>query len=468
MVSGSYARQGWQYTSAIFLRRIAPALAVVITLLASMAAYGVPKTQAYDALAIIAGLLALILFREGELDEISSARGFWTSAVSVFAPWFLLVATLLILGYATKTSSTYSRVVLFAWFLVTPVVVTLFRIAVDTTVARISRSADNSRKVVIAGGNQIGRSIAEKIIDRPELALTIDGFFDDRSAERLGIVSEIKVLGNLSELPDYVRRNHVDVIFISLPIRNVQRVSELLDELHDTTASIYYIPDVFVFDLIQCRTTELGGIPIVSLCETPFYGSRGLVKRLSDIIISSVIIVLTSPLMLLIAILVKVTSKGSVIFRQRRYGLDGQEISVFKFRSMTVSEDAGEIRQATKNDSRVTPIGAFLRRYSLDELPQFFNVLQGSMSVVGPRPHAIVHNEEYRGLIKGYMIRHKVKPGITGLAQIRGYRGETIEVEDMRNRVEADLEYLRSWSLGLDLRIIFQTIGSVLSDKSAY
>ncbi|MCH8060279.1 MAG: undecaprenyl-phosphate glucose phosphotransferase, partial [Proteobacteria bacterium] len=310
--------------------------------------------------------------------------------------------------------------------------------------------------------------VAEKIIDRPELALTIDGFFDDRSAERLGIISEIKVLGNLSELPDYVRRNHVDMIFISLPIRNVQRVSELLDELHDTTASIYYIPDVFVFDLIQCRTTDLGGIPIVSLCETPFYGSRGLVKRLSDIIISSVIIVLTSPLMLLIAILVKVTSKGSVIFRQRRYGLDGQEISVFKFRSMTVSEDAGEIRQATKNDSRVTPIGAFLRRYSLDELPQFFNVLQGSMSVVGPRPHAIVHNEEYRGLIKGYMIRHKVKPGITGLAQIRGYRGETIEVEDMRNRVEADLEYLRSWSLGLDLRIIFQTIGSVLSDKSAY
>lgn len=468
MVARGYTNQGWQLASAILLRSTGPAFVAVMALLLILPIFGVPKSQVYDALAIIAGLLTLILFREGPLDEISTRRGLWTTLMSIYGSWFMVVAALLILGYATKTSAMYSRKVLFTWFLATPVLMTLLRIAVDRIVTRIIVSESNSRKVIIAGANQIGRNIAEKIREQPDFAMAIDGFFDDRSAERLGVISEIKILGKLNELPDYVRQNNVDLIFISLPIRNVQRVTELLDALHDTTASIYYVPDVFVFDLINCRTTELDGMPVVSLCETPFYGSRGLAKRLSDIFIASIIILLTSPLLLLISLLVKVTSKGSVIFTQRRYGLDGQEISVFKFRSMTVSEDGDVVKQATKDDHRLTPIGAFLRKYSLDEFPQFFNVLQGRMSVVGPRPHAVVHNEEYRRLIKGYMIRHKVKPGITGLAQIRGYRGETINVEDMRNRIESDLEYLRNWSLGLDIRIILRTVGSILSDKSAY
>jgi putative colanic acid biosynthesis UDP-glucose lipid carrier transferase len=276
------------------------------------------------------------------------------------------------------------------------------------------------------------------------------------------------LLGRLEELPDYVRVNGIDVIYIALPIRNMQRVSELLNELQDTTSSIYYVPDVFVFDLIQCRTDEVDGIPVVALCETPFYGSRGFVKRLSDVGIASAVLLLLSPLFLLIGLGIKLTTPGSVIFKQRRYGLDGREIVVYKFRTMHVSEDSGQISQATKNDSRVTPFGAFLRKYSLDEIPQFVNVLQGNMSVVGPRPHAVAHNEEYRKLIKGYMIRHKVNPGLTGLAQVRGYRGETATVEDMRLRVEADLEYLRNWSLGLDLKIIFRTIAVMFADKKAY
>jgi putative colanic acid biosynthesis UDP-glucose lipid carrier transferase len=172
--------------------------------------------------------------------------------------------------------------------------------------------------------------------------------------------------------------------------------------------------------------------------------------------------------MIAIAIAIKLTSSGSVIFKQRRYGLDGRDIIVYKFRSMTVSEDSDHVRQATRDDIRVTKLGAFLRKYSLDELPQFINVLQGRMSVVGPRPHAVAHNEEYRSLIKGYMIRHKVNPGITGLAQVMGYRGKTDTVDAMRSRVEYDLNYLRNWSLGLDLRILFRTILVVVNDKMAF
>jgi putative colanic acid biosynthesis UDP-glucose lipid carrier transferase len=284
----------------------------------------------------------------------------------------------------------------------------------------------------------------------------------------LGNDHSIPLLGKLPELPSYVRENNINLIFVVLPIRNLQRVTELLDALHDTTASIYYVPDVFVFDLIQCRTGDVDGMPVIALCETPFHGSRGVVKTLSDYIIASVVLLVTSPLLLAIAIAIKSTSPGSVIFKQRRYGLDGRDIIVYKFRTMTVSEDSDTIRQVTRDDGRVTKVGAFLRKYSLDELPQFLNVLQGRMSVVGPRPHAVAHNEEYRLLIKGYMVRHKVNPGITGLAQIQGFRGETTSVDDMRKRVECDLEYLRNWSLAMDLRIILKTMTMIFSDEMAY
>ena len=265
-----------------------------------------------------------------------------------------------------------------------------------------------------------------------------------------------------------MRENSVDVVFITLPLRNIQRVAELLEEIHDTTASIYFVPDIFVFDLIQCRTDDIDGVPVIALCETPYYGTSALIKRTSDIAISAAVLLLSFPVFLLVALSIKLTSPGSVIFKQRRYGLDGREIVVYKFRTMTVSEDSDVVRQATKDDDRVTPVGAILRKYSLDELPQFINVLQGRMSVVGPRPHAVAHNEEYRRLIKGYMIRHKVNPGITGLAQIQGFRGETTSVEDMRHRVECDLEYLRNWSLMLDFRIILKTLTVIWSDKMAY
>ncbi|MGZ5042367.1 MAG: undecaprenyl-phosphate glucose phosphotransferase, partial [Usitatibacter sp.] len=267
---------------------------------------------------------------------------------------------------------------------------------------------------------------------------------------------------------DYVKKHRVDLIYVTLPMASQPRIMKLLDDLRDTTASVYFIPDIFLFDLIQGRMDTIGGLPVLALCETPFFGMNAMVKRLSDIVLASLILVLIAPAMLAIAIGVKATSRGPVLFRQRRYGLDGREILVYKFRSMTVTEDGAVVRQATKNDQRVTPFGAFLRRTSLDELPQFINVLQGRMSIVGPRPHAVAHNEQYRKLIKSYMIRHKVRPGITGWAQVNGLRGETETVDKMQARIEYDLDYLRHWSLKLDFHIIWRTIFVVFKKQNAY
>jgi len=467
MQPDSYASKRFSFELTFALKNISGALVTVATLYACSTLYNVPSDDAYQALAIISGLLALILLRCDAQTEFQSSMTVGSQTMSVTGRWLVLFAILLALGYATKTSADFSRKVLFTWLLIAPIFIILVRLALDHVVALISASEGNSRKFVIAGANELGQSIAEKIQSNPMSGMKHAGFFDDRSHERLPPTSEL-VLGKLIELPQYVRDNEVDLIFITLPIRNVQRVSELLDRLHDTTASIYYVPDVFVFDLIQCRTSDVGGLPIIALCETPFYGIRGVLKRLSDIFLASLLLILLTPLMLVVAFAIKVTSPGSIIFRQRRYGLDGKEIVVYKFRSMTVTEDGGKIRQATKGDARVTPVGAFIRKYSIDELPQFVNVLQGRMSVVGPRPHAIAHNEEYRQLIKGYMIRHKVRPGITGLAQARGLRGETNTLDQMRLRIDSDLEYLRVWSLTLDLRIILRTIVTLFRDTKAY
>jgi putative colanic acid biosynthesis UDP-glucose lipid carrier transferase len=275
-------------------------------------------------------------------------------------------------------------------------------------------------------------------------------------------------LGAMSDIFGAVQRKQIDAIFVALPMRQVQRVMDLVQELRNTTVSIYYLPDLCALDLLQARMGELLGMPVVSMCETPFYGYGGLVKRITDVAFALGILVVAAPLMAAIAVAIKLTSPGPVLFKQRRYGLDGKEILVYKFRTMTVLEDGRYVPQATRTDSRVTRVGRFLRRYSLDELPQLFNVLQGTMSLVGPRPHAVAHNEEYRQLIKGYMVRHKAPPGITGLAQINGCRGETTRVEDMQARVNYDLEYLRRWSPLLDLKILALTAVRVLRDEKAY
>jgi putative colanic acid biosynthesis UDP-glucose lipid carrier transferase len=354
------------------------------------------------------------------------------------------------------------------WAVLTPVALVLVTLAMQEVMRHFLMSVFDNRKAIIAGYNDSSLELARRLKNNPSMRLEITGFFDDRSSDRLEMDAAVDLVGTLSDVGEYVKQHRTDVIFIALPIRHVKRVMNLLDDLRDTTASIYYVPDIFVFDLIQARSGEIQGIPVVAMCETPFYGYRGVAKRLTDIVLSVTILLLLLPLLLLVAVLVKLTSPGPVVFKQRRYGLDGREIAVYKFRTMSVTEDGGEIRQASRTDSRVTKIGAILRRTSFDELPQLINVLQGRMSLVGPRPHAVAHNEEYRKLIKGYMVRHKVLPGITGLAQVNGCRGETTRLEDMEARVNFDLDYLRHWSPLLDIKIILLTAVKVLRDDKAY
>jgi putative colanic acid biosynthesis UDP-glucose lipid carrier transferase len=253
-----------------------------------------------------------------------------------------------------------------------------------------------------------------------------------------------------------------------LPLRAERRVQAVLDRLADTTASVYIVPDFFVFELHHARWTNIGGLPAVSVCENPFYGVDGVIKRVIDLVVGSVLLACASIPMLLIAAAIKLTSPGPAIFKQKRYGLDGRPIEVWKFRSMRVCENGPVVTQATKHDPRVTPLGAILRKTSLDELPQLINVLQGTMSLVGPRPHANAHNELYRKQVQGYMLRHKVKPGITGLAQVSGWRGETDTLEKMQRRVECDHQYIRNWSPWLDLKILARTILVVVSRQNAY
>jgi putative colanic acid biosynthesis UDP-glucose lipid carrier transferase len=324
------------------------------------------------------------------------------------------------------------------------------------------------RSVIVVGANSVGIKFAAICDKHSNLFMQMHGFFDDRADARQPTGLRHPLLGKMSEIAAYVRGNNIKMIFISQPISAQPRIKQLLDELQDTTASVYFLPDIYIFDLMQARFDNVGGMPVIAICETPFMGLNSAIKRASDIVFGLVILLSLVPLMVAIALAVKLTSPGPVIFRQRRYGLYGEEIIVYKFRSMTVLDDGGTIVQARKGDRRLTRIGAFLRRSSLDELPQFVNVLQGRMSVVGPRPHAVAHNELYRKLIKGYMLRHKVKPGITGWAQVNGMRGETATLDKMQARIQYDLDYLRSWSVWLDLWIIVKTVKVVLARDNAH
>jgi putative colanic acid biosynthesis UDP-glucose lipid carrier transferase len=450
-----------QLAPATLVQAAVDPVVTITALLLSAVAFGVRFEGAYL-------ILALIVFSLTFPGGPPKATGPRALAGEVLTSWFVTVAILLFIGWATSTLEGFDRRVLLAWLLATPAARFAAHLVMPWILLRLFAAERAQRVAVIAGGCELGRALAERIRGHPLLGVRVAGFFDDRGPGRVGDLRPGEILGSLDELAAYVKSHRVDLIYLTLPMASQPRILKLLDALKDTTASIYFTPDIFLFDLIQGRMDMIGGMPVLSVCETPFHGTNGLIKRASDIILASAILILIVPLLLVIAAGVMLSSPGPVLFRQRRYGLDGREIMVYKFRSMTVTEDGGTLRQATRDDSRVTPFGAFLRRYSLDELPQFINVLQGRMSVVGPRPHAVAHNEMYRKLINGYMIRHKVKPGITGWAQVNGLRGETETLDKMRDRIAHDLTYLRNWSLRLDLWIVLKTILVVLRDDKAY
>jgi putative colanic acid biosynthesis UDP-glucose lipid carrier transferase len=382
--------------------------------------------------------------------------------------WTWIAGLLIGAGMATGTLRQVPPEVVLHWLWLSPVVQLLAHWSLRRAAPHLLRLRGPARRAVVVGMNEQGGTLADRLAGASYTGIELVGFFDDRDTGRQHGAGRHRYLGRLPELAAFVKSQRVQIIYLSLPMASQPRIKELLDNLKDTTASVYLVPDMFVTDLIQGRTDTVCGLPVISVCETPFRGMDAVLKRTSDLVLGSLMLVLLSPLMLAIAIAVKLGSPGPVIFRQRRYGLDGEKIIVYKFRSMRVTEDGETIEQARRGDGRITRLGAMLRRTSLDELPQFINVLQGRMSIVGPRPHAVAHNELYRPLIKSYMVRHKVKPGITGWAQVNGFRGETDSLDKMEMRVRYDLDYLRNWSLRWDLYIIFRTARLVLKDSAAY
>lgn len=458
-----YSKTSIQLTFLATVRALLPPFVSTAVLMALTQMLDVRFTQSYVAFALVSALLVWIAIGRDQREHLVIPSGPFAVAGQTLLEWSAVVATLLLIAYATKTSASFSRRALLLWFTITPLVLVVTLTIINAWARAVVASPRNARKAVIVGENRMSARLAEIVKSRPELGLhvarTIDVTDDARGVQEQAAARQ--------RIHDYVNRCRIDVVFIALPIES-PATRALLDGLRDTTSSVYLIPDIALYDLIQARSDEIDGIPVIALCESPLQGVRAFAKRATDVVFASLLLACALPVMLAIAAAIKLTSPGPVLFRQHRYGLDGERILVHKFRTMTVTENGRRIKQATRDDPRVTAVGKFLRRTSLDELPQLLNVLSGSMSLVGPRPHAVAHNEEYRRLISGYMVRHKVAPGITGLAQVNGCRGETATLEDMKRRVEYDLEYLRRWCWVLDLKILARTVALVFRDERAY
>lgn len=443
--------------------------AITLLLLFGLAAtYSVPIHKRYIIFAITTFLLMLPIFKAVGLYRPYRSLSPTSIGPRLLSGWVTLLAILSFLGFLTQTSIEFSRPLLLTWAITVPLVLLTVHLVIWRLLRGLRAAGRNQRSAVVAGLNDVSYHLANQIQKSPELGIRLHGFFDGHRAESVGRFGGRSLIGPLDTLPQYVREHNIDVVYIACVTEQEEVVAELIKELKDTTACVYFVPNILMFNLMHARSYELNGIPLIAVWEVPFSEIQYILKRGIDIVVSLLALLALSPLMLLIAIGIKLTSAGPILFKQRRYGLNGQEILVYKFRSMKVMEDGAKVQQATRNDSRITPLGGFLRKTSLDELPQFINVLQGRMSLVGPRPHAVAHNEMYRKLISGYMLRHKVKPGITGWAQVNGFRGETDTLEKMQQRVNYDLEYLRNWSLSLDLQILIKTALVFLRDQNAY
>ena len=427
-----------------------------------------PMNQSTTICSLIA---CVLLFLVGELFGIyrpGRGRSADHEVALATVAWTTTYVCLLLFGLFTRTSDTFARSSIIAWYFVGGLFILSTHMCLRTVIESLGRRGYGLSKTAIVGSNRLGLEIARNAKVSTESGLMIVGFFDDRGDGRRAEPTENTppFMGNCDKLMEMIGTGEIDTVLITLPMRAEKRIQSVLDRLANTTASAYIVPDFFVFELLHSRWTHVGGLPVVSVFESPMYGVDGWLKRFLDLSISLVGVVLVSPVLLICGLMIKFTSPGPVFFRQKRYGLDGKEILVWKFRSMNACDNGMVVKQATKNDPRITPVGAILRKTSMDELPQLFNVILGSMSLVGPRPHANAHNEHFRKLIRGYMMRHKVKPGITGLAQVEGSRGETDTVEKMEARLSLDHRYIRDWSIWMDIKILFKTFFVVLRNEA--
>lgn len=440
------------------------ATAIATTLQFFVAIHEQARFQDFANATFISGLAGFVVF--SRIDLIS-----WVDRIDVVASiitrWLVVYFLVILGGYLSMSVEQLSRKVMIWWLIATPGVLALLAFGLQILAIHIFASGTRRRKAVFLRFHDAAGLLAKRMQYEPLLGVDPIGYFD---AEHEGDedAPPLPWLGEIADAVAYVKNNPVDVVFLGLDMAESPAVRELMEALQDSTVSIYFIPDSKLFGVPGVQVTEMVGVPLLVVAETPFIGLSHTLKRMMDIVISVTLLLALTPVLISVAIAVKLSSPGPIVFRQKRYGVGGKEIDVYKFRSMRVTPPSAVVKQAKPNDDRITRVGKFIRKSSLDELPQFINVLQGSMSIVGPRPHAVQHNELYRKLIPGYMLRHKVKPGITGWAQVNGLRGETETIDKMRRRIQHDLVYISHWSVSFDIQIILRTIFLVFKDTNAY
>ncbi len=425
--------------------------------------------EAYYYSVAVAVILSAIIFPWFKLYNSWRGKHWGTHLRAIF---FALLSVLIILSLLfvfLKVSEKFSRLWLANWFLVAFALIVGYRFLTYLVLSFVRQIGFNRRNVLVVGAGDLGQVILSNILHQHSSGYDVALFLDDNKSLEGKMLNGIPVYTDMKNIERYVKEYNIREVWVALPLRAEKRLKEILDLLNYNMVSIKLIPDVFGLELLNHSVCKVAGVPALDLRSTPMVGWRQFVKYLEDRILGSIIFILISPLLIIISIGVKLSSPGPVLFKQKRHGWNGDMINVYKFRTMKVhNEKPGQVSQATKDDSRITPFGRFLRKTSLDELPQFYNVLQGRMSIVGPRPHAVEHNELYKSKVDKYMLRHKVKPGITGWAQVNGLRGETDTLEKMQKRVEYDLYYIQHWSLWFDLKIIFLTIFKGFINKNAY
>ncbi len=441
---------------------------IMAVLLSVLAFYQAKFNLSYAVVALLAVVVYTITSESLDLYRSWRVSSFNQMCLLTSLAWIVTTLTLILIGYFSKLGVEYSRLVVGWWFLLSLLVLNSWRAIYRLYQFELHRRGINTKSAIVIGATEQGIRLMEGLISKPELGIEVKGFYDDRVRGRLPEELPMEIRGTVEQALKLAKKGVVQHVYIALPLHANERIAQILCEFADTTVNTYLVPDFFTYNLLHSRWGSVGDIHTLSVFDTPFNGVSSWIKRAEDIVLSTIILSLISPLLIAIAVGVKLTSSGPIFFKQDRYGLDGRKIKVWKFRSMKTMENGAKVVQATKNDPRVTRFGGFLRRTSLDELPQFINVIQGRMSIVGPRPHAVAHNEEYRVLVERYMLRHKVKPGITGLAQINGWRGETDTLEKMEKRVQYDLDYIQRWSLWLDIKIVVLTIFKGFVSKTAY
>ncbi|RVU83404.1 undecaprenyl-phosphate glucose phosphotransferase [Leucothrix sargassi] len=464
-----------QYISSVF--RLVDILVILLSsLLVSYLQFGVLSfTEKYIFFITTLCFVTINIFNIMSVYRAWRGKAFTQELVRVTLALSVVALIMGALTFLFRTGDDFSRLWVGSTFIATYAGMIIYRSIARLFIRYLRASGRNQKRIVIVGTGVLGKRICSTITRETWAGLKAVAMFDDDRSLHGSSYRGVEVVGGVNDVADFIEsyrskqnNERIDHVWIALPLSARERIEALQNRLQDTAASVYLVPDLYGFNLASYKVDEMIGMPIMNMSASSAQGWRAILKRIEDVTIASVLLVLLSPVFAIVAYLIKRDSKGPVFFKQKRYGMDGKEILVWKFRSMTVTEQGDEVKQAQRSDPRVTKVGAFIRKTSIDELPQLINVLQGTMSLVGPRPHAVAHNEFYRSKVTGYMARHKMHPGITGWAQVNGSRGETAKVKDMEERIRYDLEYIQHWSLGLDFKILFRTISTVLNTKNTY